>query len=64
MSWKIEILDPTEDERVWISNQLRFPTRTVAVAAAMDLVRAWVSVKEWRVVTSDDPVNANMKVEL
>lgn len=41
----------------WAGNGLRFATRETAEAYARDLMWRWTSVRQWRVVESDEPVN-------
>ena len=53
-SYKAEVL--ADDSGQWVSNALRFPTRERAEEYAKDLFSRWTSVREWRVVDSQDPV--------
>src|SRR3954462_10143799 len=41
----------------WAGNALRFATREEAEAQVFDLMMRWASVRETRVVESDDPPN-------
>jgi hypothetical protein len=41
----------------WVGNSLRFATREEAEQNVRDLEMRWFSVRETRVVESDDPVN-------
>lgn len=41
----------------WCGNSLRFATREEAEQNVQDLMMRWTSVRETRVVESDDPVN-------
>ena len=41
----------------WYGNALRFATREEAMAQVSDLAYRWTSVRDMRVVESDDPVN-------
>lgn len=41
----------------WCGNALRFATRVEAEQNVFDLSMRWTSVRETRVVESDDPVN-------
>jgi hypothetical protein len=41
----------------WVSNALRFATREAAEAYVKDLYSRWTAVREYRVVSSKDPVN-------
>lgn len=54
-SYKIEVM--VFDEEKWGSNALRFATEQEAKESAIDLEGRWTMVKEWRVVSSPDPVN-------
>jgi len=41
----------------WCGNGLRFATKEEAEQNVLDLMMRWTSVREMRVVESDDPVN-------
>lgn len=55
MSWKPEVI--ADDSGKWYGNALRFATKEEAEANVADLYRRWLSVRETRVVESDEPVN-------
>ena len=55
MSWKPEVI--ADDSGTWCGNALRFATKQEAELNVMNLAARWMSVREWRVVPSDDPVN-------
>ena len=54
MSYKPELIADSSGK--WGSNALRFATREEAVAYVHDLGLRWTSVREERVVESEDPV--------
>jgi len=58
-SFKVEVKVGGEDG--WSSNAQRHPTREAAETAAKDLFSRWTSVKEWRVVPTDDLPNVQAK---
>lgn len=53
-SWKFEVV--ADDSGEWCSNARRFATKAQAERAGNDLYNRWTSVREWRVVETDDPV--------
>lgn len=55
MSFKPEV--QTDSTGKWYGNALRFATREEAMAQVSDLAYRWTSVRDMRVVESDDPVN-------
>jgi len=55
MSYKPEVLT-ADPGATWTGNALRFATREEALAYASDLFGRWTSVRETRVVESDEPV--------
>lgn len=55
MSFKPEVIADSSGK--WSGNALRFETRREAEQNVNDLARRWTSVREVRVVESDDPVN-------
>lgn len=55
MSWKAEVI--ADDSGKWVSNALRFATEAEAARYATDLMGRWMSVREKRVVESDEPIN-------
>lgn len=55
MSWRPEVI--ADNSGKWTPNGLRFATKEEAEANARDLSSRWVSVRNWRVVESDEPVN-------
>jgi len=55
MSWKPEVV--ADNSGKWIGNGLTFHTRVEADAYVRDLTVRWTSVREYRVVESDDPVS-------
>lgn len=54
-SWKPEV--QTDSTGKWYGNALRFATHEEAMAQVSDLAYRWTSVRDMRVVESDDPVN-------
>ena len=56
MSWLAEV-QTAGGGSDWNGNDLRFGDRDEAEAYAQDLMWRWTSVKDWRVVESDDPIN-------
>lgn len=58
-SYKVEV--QVAGESGWSSNAQRFPTEAMAESAAKDLFSRWMSVKEWRVVATNDPPNVEAK---
>jgi hypothetical protein len=60
MSWKCEVT--TNNGIDWASNAIRLPTREQAEAYARDLMMRWTSVRDWRVVECDDPVNYDWSI--
>jgi hypothetical protein len=56
MSFKPEV--QVAGESSWSGNGLRFAVEEQAKEYARDLMCRWTSVRDWRVVTSDDVVNA------
>ncbi len=61
MSWKAEVIADSSGQ--WCSNGLRFTTEDDALRYAKDLAFRWWSVRDFRVVESDDPVTERV-VEL
>jgi hypothetical protein len=55
MSYKPEV--KTAGDVAWVGNTLRFETEREAEHYVIDLAFRWTAVKDYRVVTSDDPVN-------
>jgi hypothetical protein len=55
MSWKPEVI--ADNSGKWCGNALRFATRAEAEANVLDLAMRWTSVRDTRVVESDEPVN-------
>lgn len=55
MSWKCEVIADSSGH--WVGNALRFATKAEAEGNVADLRSRWLSVRETRVVESDDPVN-------
>jgi hypothetical protein len=55
MSWKPEVIADLSGK--WAGNALRFATYEEAHAYVLDLALRWTSVREIRVIESDDPVN-------
>lgn len=55
MSWKPEVI--TDNTGEWCPNNLCFATKHEAEQNVSDLAFRWTSVRETRVVESDDPVN-------
>jgi len=54
-SFKAEVVADSTGK--FCGNALRFGSREEAEIYARDLMQRWTAVTEWRVVTSDDPVN-------
>lgn len=54
MSWKGEVI--ADNSGKWVSNMLRFATKEQAQHYVTDLMMRWTSVRETRVVETDDPV--------
>lgn len=55
MSWKPEVIADSSGK--WAGNALRFATKQEALDNVRDLEMRWFSVRETRVVETDDPVN-------
>ena len=56
MSWKPEVI--ADNSGKWAGNSLRFACFEDAHLYVLALAFRWTSVREVRVVESDDPVNA------
>jgi hypothetical protein len=56
-SWKVEVIADASGE--WCGNAMRYPTYRAADAAGYSLSLRWMLVREYRVVSSEDPVNAS-----
>ena len=54
-SYKAEVI--ADNSGTWAGNELRFATRKEAECYVYDLMMRWTSVRETRVVESDEPVN-------
>lgn len=54
MSYAAEVI--ADNSGVWVGNQLRFATEQEAVDYVCDLHYRWTSVRETRVVATDDPI--------
>ena len=54
-SWKAQVIADSSGK--WSDNAIRLPTKEQAECYARDLTWRWTSVREWRVVQSQDPVN-------
>jgi hypothetical protein len=54
-SWAAEV--QADSSGKWTGNMVRFATKLEAEKYAGDLSMRWTAVREWRVVTSPDPVN-------
>jgi hypothetical protein len=54
MSWKAEVI--ADNSGQWCGNGLRFLSREEAERYVKDLSWRWTSVRDTRVVASDDPV--------
>jgi hypothetical protein len=61
MSYKPEVKTSDPD---WHGNACRFATEDEAKAYVLDLSWRWTSVRETRVVPSDDPVNYQWDADL
>ena len=55
MSWKPEVI--ADNSGKWVGNALRFATEAEAKGNVAALQWNWTSVRETRVVESDEPVN-------
>jgi hypothetical protein len=55
MSYKVEV--NTVRFGPWDTNSLRFATENEAQLYGNDLFNRWTSVRDYRVVASEDPVN-------
>lgn len=53
MIYKVEVI--ADDSGEWVGNQLTFPTKEAAEIYAKDLFSRWTAVREWRVVSVDEP---------
>jgi hypothetical protein len=60
-SWKPEVQADATDQ--WYANALRFATKEEAEMSARSLASRWSSVRKWRVMESDDPVNYAIGVD-
>jgi hypothetical protein len=56
MSFKAEVIADSSGK--WVGNGLRFATEQEAIHYARDLMYRWTLVRDYRVVTSDDPANS------
>lgn len=54
-SWKPEVIADSTGK--WYGNALRFATAEEAIANVCNLASRWTSVRDVRVMESDDPVN-------
>jgi len=54
MSYKAEVI--ADSTGTWVGNGLRFATPEEAQGYVIDLMMRWTSVKDTRVVESDEPV--------
>lgn len=57
LSWKIEVIADSSGK--WAGNGMRYPTYRSADAAGYSLSQRWTLVKEYRVVSSEDPPNTD-----
>jgi hypothetical protein len=55
MSFQVEVIADASGK--WATNSLRFATTEEAEAAAVDLARRWVLVREWRITESAAQAN-------
>ena len=55
MSWAPEVIADSTNK--WVGNQLRFATKQEALENVLDLSMRWTSVRNTRVVESDDAPN-------
>ena len=55
MTWKVEVV--VDDSGEWVGDPLRFDTNQEALAYARDLEFRCSTVRDKRVVKSEDPVN-------
>jgi hypothetical protein len=56
MSWKAEVI--ADSTNTWSGNGLRFAAETEAAQYVADLSYRWTSVRDTRVVESEEPINA------
>jgi len=56
MSYASEVIADSSGK--WVGNRLRFATHEEAQKYGQDLKSRWSSVESLRVITSEDPVNA------
>lgn len=59
MSYEAQVIADSSGE--WVGNQLRFETFQEAESYVSDLSYRWTSVRNTRVVPSDDPVTTKWK---
>jgi hypothetical protein len=55
MSYAVEVI--ADNSGQWVGNMVRFATEAEALRYAKDLTWRWTSVRESRVVESDNSVN-------
>ena len=55
MSFIVEV--QADSTGKWVSNYLRFPTKSEAEAYAVDLAGRWTAVRDWRVGEISEPAN-------
>jgi hypothetical protein len=55
MSFKAEVI--ADNTGQWVGNGLRFASRAEAEAYVRDLEWRWTSVRDTRVIESDEPIN-------
>jgi hypothetical protein len=61
-SWKVEVIADSSGK--WAGNAMRYPTYRAADAAGYSLSLRWTLVREYRVVSSEDPPNADREGRL
>jgi hypothetical protein len=61
-SWAVEVIADASGK--WCGNGMRYPTYRAADAAGYGLSLRWTLVREYRVVMSEDPVNADREGRL
>jgi hypothetical protein len=54
-SWKAEVI--ADDSEKWVGNLIRFANKEDAELYALNLASRWMSVREWRVIESEDEPN-------
>jgi PRTRC genetic system protein C len=58
-SWKAQI--KTAEDKDWVDNLIRLPTKAEADMYAFDLAMRWTAVLNWQTVESQDPANYRLE---